>query len=73
MNRDEESRMEALLKAAMPKLGADAPGRDLWPEVLHRLRTATDAPLWFDWALLAGIVALIVVFPTTISMLLYCL
>jgi hypothetical protein len=73
MNRDEESRMEALLKAAMPKIGENTEERDLWPEVLDRLQTANGAPLWFDWALLGGTVALIAVFPTTISLLLYCL
>jgi hypothetical protein len=73
MNRDNESRMEALLKAAMPKIGKNAESRDLWPEMLDRLQTANGASPWFDWALLGGIVALIAVFPTTISMLLYCL
>jgi hypothetical protein len=73
MNRDQESRMEALLKAAMPKIGEKAEERDLWPEVLDRLQTANGAALWFDWALLGGILALIAAFPTTISMLLYCL
>jgi hypothetical protein len=73
MNRDEESRMQALLKAAMPKIGESAESRDLWPEMLDRLRTANGAAPWFDWALLGGIVALIAAFPATISLLLYCL
>jgi len=73
MNRDDESRMEALLKAALPKIDERAESRDLWPEMLDRLQTASGALPWFDWALLGGTVALIAVFPATISMLLYCL
>jgi hypothetical protein len=73
MNHDEDKRMEALLKAAMPKINNDAQARDLWPEVLDRIQTADGAPLWFEWALLGGILALIAVFPATISLLLYCL
>jgi len=80
MNSDEDKRMRQLLKEAVPPVGMNAlPERDLWPNVLLRLDergARTDLlrlPAWFDAALAAGLAALVVVFPASIPLLIYCL
>jgi hypothetical protein len=74
-----DDRIKRLLQQAMPPVDAGAePRHDLWPSVLRRLdRSAVpyrslpiSVPL-LDWALLAGLVALAVVFPATIPVFLY--
>jgi hypothetical protein len=81
MNAHDEDRIKELLRQAMPPVGAEAepapePNIDLWPAVLRRLDTQSPAQpqlnwVWFDWALLAGVVAVTVAFPASIPMLLY--
>jgi len=81
MNANDEDQIKELLRQAMPPVGAEAepapkPSIDLWPAVLRRLDTQPAAQLrlnwvWFDWALLAGVVAVTVAFPASIPMLLY--
>jgi hypothetical protein len=69
--RDEE-RMKALLQQALPRVSSDAaPQRDLWPAMLHRLDAAPAAPPWFDWALLAGLIAMAAFFPVSIPVFFY--
>lgn len=62
--------MKKLLRQALPPVKGE-PERDLWPAVLNRLDAAPAALPWFDWALLAGLVALVACFPASIPMLLY--
>ncbi|MGD0294119.1 MAG: hypothetical protein ABSB30_09710 [Terracidiphilus sp.] len=82
MNAYDENRMKKLLQQALPAMKGDAgPGRDLWPDVLRRLNAKTAAQAttgwawlggaWFDGALLAGLVALVAIFPATIPVFLY--
>ena len=40
MNAEEQERMTRLLKAALPPVGKDEPGRDVWPAVLKRMDAA---------------------------------
>ena len=68
----------ALLRRAMAPVGDDAgEARDLWPEMVRRLRAETAAEParlrvpWFDWALAAGLIALLALFPAWIPVLLY--
>ncbi len=76
MNEMEQTRMKNLLKQALPPIesgpaGEPEPRRDLWPAVLQRL-DARPAPVpWFDWALIAGLVALAGIFPAWIPVLMY--
>ncbi len=57
----------------------ESPGSeyDLWPAMQRRLRAeAAGAPVkvrvpWFDWALAAGLLALLALFPAWIPVLLY--
>jgi hypothetical protein len=73
----QQTRMKKLLHEALPPVAGDAgPGRDLWPEVLRRLDARVSAPaspgwVWFDGALLAGLVGLVAIFPTAIPVFLY--
>lgn len=80
MNAHDEDRIKQLLQQALPPVGADAePTRDLWPAVLRRLdatlgASSTSLPRsipWFDWALIAGLVAFAAFFPATIPVFLY--
>ena len=77
MNAQDEDSMKKLLRQALPPVNSgDAPGRDLWPDVLLRLNTREAAPAlpswaWFDGALLAGLVGLVAIFPAAIPVFLY--
>jgi hypothetical protein len=80
-----ENRTQKLLRQAIkPVEGQPEPGRDLWPDVLRRLdaeqQTQPGAGLaapprfnwvFFDWALLAGLLTLAGAFPASIPVLLY--
>ena len=74
--------MKKLLRQSLPPVKDDAgPGRDLWPAILRKLDATTTArassgwacfnSVWFDGALLAGLVGLAAIFPTAIPVLLY--
>jgi hypothetical protein len=70
--------IERLLREALPLLGeSPGPEHDLWPAMQRRLRAeAAAAPVkirvpWFDWALAAGLLALLALFPAWIPVLLY--
>jgi hypothetical protein len=76
---NDEERMKQLLKQAVRPLETDAaPAIDLWPSLLRRLNDDASAEtvartrwVWLDGALLAGLIALGVSFPSTIPLLLY--
>ena len=71
-SNDESERIEELLKAAVPHIAAEAePARDLWPDVLRRMDREPVSVPWFDWALVGGLVSLVVAFPSAIPVLLY--
>ena len=77
MNEHDEERMKKLLQQALPPVSGDAgPERDLWPALLRRLDANSAVPaspvwVWFDGALVAGLVALAAFFPASIPVLLY--
>lgn len=70
MNHEDE-RMQKLLKPVMPPVPAELQ-RDLWPEMVDRLagRSSPAIP-WFDWALIAAVVLLLLLAPRSIPLLLY--
>lgn len=68
--QDEQRRIEQLLRQSLPPVEDAELARDLWPAVLRRLDRKQSPPL-FDWALLAGLIGLAVVFPSAIPVLLY--
>jgi hypothetical protein len=69
-----DNRIEHLLKQSLPPTG-DQPGailqRDLWPAMQHRFDQHTVTLPWFDWALLAAVIAWFALFPKTILVLFY--
>jgi len=83
MTAYDDEGIKNLLKQALPPAATDAePARDLWPDVLHRLdaessptaalpRSSSRTLPWFDWALIAGLIAFAVAFPAAIPMFLY--
>lgn len=72
METNSEDRMKELLRQALPPVDVDAgPRRDLWPLALKRLDARPAILPWFDWALLAGLLALAALFPATIPVFLY--
>jgi hypothetical protein len=62
--------MKKLLQQALPPVEG-IPARDLWPIVLKRLDARPAALPWYDWALAAGLVALVAFFPASIPVFLY--
>ena len=77
MNAHDESRIENLLKQALPPVETDhEPVRDLWPSLLRRMdaHPATQPHLkwlWFDCALAAGLAVVTLSIPASIPLLLY--
>jgi hypothetical protein len=72
MDTNSEDRMKELLRETLPPTDAGAePARDLWPLMLKRLDAPPVAPHWFDWTLLASLLALAALFPTFIPVFLY--
>ncbi len=67
-----QDRIRKLLQHSLPPIG-DGPGpaNDLWPAMLRRLDQSPAAVPWFDWALIAGLVVLLALFPAWIPVLLY--
>jgi hypothetical protein len=75
MNEREDARaiadMKKLLKGALKPARDTGLRRDLWPAMLQRLDERPIRVPWWDWALLAGAIALFCMFPGTIPALLY--
>jgi hypothetical protein len=77
MSAIDEERIKNLLKQALPPIdGEPEPGHDLWPVVLKRLDAGPSMAPGFnwvllDWALLAGLVGVVALFPTAIPVLLF--
>jgi hypothetical protein len=84
MNAHDEDRIKKLLRQALPPVDSGAePTHDLWPAVLRRLdaspgalsgsqpRSVPGSIPWFDWALIAGLLAFAAFFPATIPVFLY--
>jgi hypothetical protein len=74
VNEQDQERIAQLLRETLQpvtgQVGAELP-RDLWPAMLNRLEARPFKVPWFDWALLAAVAALLVLFPGAIPVLLY--
>lgn len=72
MDTNSEDRIKEFLREVLPPVDAGAePARDFWPLMLKRLHAQSAALPWFDWALLASLIALAALFPTFIPVFLY--
>lgn len=70
MNHHDE-RIRQLLKQSISPAHGELQ-RDLWPKMLDRLAQplVTTVP-WFDWALIAAVLLLILLAPRSLALLLY--
>ena len=74
MNEQDQERIKQLLKETMQPITGQVASelrRDLWPTMLKRLEARPAKVPWFDWALLAAVIALLVFFPGAIPVFLY--
>jgi hypothetical protein len=70
MNHEHEP-IQQLLKKSIPPAQGELQ-RDLWPKMLDRLaRRSVAAVPWFDWALIAVVLLLLLLAPRSIPLLLY--
>jgi hypothetical protein len=67
----ELEQMRKLLKSAVPPRIDAEPRRDLWPQMLQRLDSASPRVPWWDWALLGGAIVAVCAFPGVLPALLY--
>lgn len=70
MRENDDTKLRELLKQSLPPASHELQ-RDLWPQMLRRLDEQPQAVPWFDWALLAFVLACLVIAPATIPVLLY--
>lgn len=70
MTSNDEEQIRSMLKQAFPSVDP-APKRDLWPALLRRLHERRTATPWYDWAMAAVLVGLLVAFPKFIPVLFY--
>lgn len=61
-DNNDDKEIQALLQKAFPAVEAEM-RRDLWPEMLRRIGTSEVVLPWYDWALIAGVVAAMIIFP----------
>jgi hypothetical protein len=59
------------LRSAMEPVEDAGPRRDLWPAVLKKMDERSVHVPWFDWVLLAGLAAAVLLFPRVLPALLY--
>lgn len=71
MNAQNDEKLRALLKRAIPPASDAELKRDLWPQMLQRLNEPAMQVPWFDWALLALVLVWFFLFPEAIPVLLY--
>ncbi len=71
MNEENDKKIRELLRRVMPPLGETELKRDLWPQMLRKLDERRVRVPWFDWALVALVLAWLLFFPGTIPELLY--
>ncbi len=71
MNDPELDQLSKLLKDTVPRVQNLELQRDLWPKMLQRLDQSALRIPWWDWALLAGVSALFILFPGLLPAVLY--
>lgn len=70
MTNNDHEQVRSLLKKVFPPVDP-APRRDLWPALLRRLDERGAATPWYDWAVAAVLLGLLVAFPKFIPVLFY--
>lgn len=70
MNEQDERLIREALRKSFPPVDAELK-RDLWPDVLRKLDTASQRVPWYDWALIAAMAALLLYFPQLVLVFAY--
>jgi len=70
MNGQNEQEVREILRSTVPRARTEL-RRDLWPEMLRRLDERPRRVAWIDWALVATIAGLLLLFPKAIPVLMY--
>ncbi len=70
-NEENNKEMKELLKQAIAPVKDTELRRDLWPQMLRKLDEQPSRVPWLDWALVAILSALLLIFPNAIPALLY--
>ena len=71
MNHQDNEKLAALLRSALPPVGATPPSGDLWPRMLRRLDRRPVQFAWFDLALAGLAAAGFIAFPAAIPWILF--
>jgi hypothetical protein len=71
MSERDIEELKKLLKGALAPQSDSELCRDLWPAMLQRLDARPVLVPWWDWALLAAVIAVICFFPGVIPALFY--
>jgi len=71
MRQDEQDRLKRLLQKAIPPVDDSTLGRDLWPQMLHRMEQKSMEVHWFDWTLAALLVIWVLFYPEGVLRFLY--
>jgi len=61
-NNHEQEEIKSLMKEVFPPIESGLQ-RDLWPDMLQRLNTSAVTVPWYDWALIAGLAAVVIILP----------
>ena len=67
---ENDRQIREALKQSFPPVNPEL-GRDLWPDVLRRLDSRPIRVPWYDWALIALSVSLVLIFPRLILVVAY--
>ena len=71
MSEEDLKEMGERLRSSMRPVENAELRRDLWPEVLKKMEERSVRVPWFDWVLLAGFAAAVLLFPRLLPALLY--
>jgi len=71
MNDNGVNEMSKRLRAVLEPMKDAGLKRDLWPDVLRKMDQRGARVPWFDWVLMAGLGAAVLLFPRLLPALLY--
>lgn len=70
MNTATDRELRQFLRSNVPSVTTEL-RRDLWPAMLRRLEHRPRRVAWIDWALVATVAGLLLLFPKAIPVLMY--
>jgi len=70
MAEHHEHEIREMLKQSLRPVDTDLQ-RDLWPQVLQKLDASPTRVAWYDWALIAASIGMVLAFPNLILLFAY--